>query len=248
MSAGLEVAAIGLRTQQQALDAIAGNIANVNTVAYKRSNLNFADLVAVPADGDNDAVSSVSLITRPMVDQQGQIQSTGNALDVAINGNGFVELMGASGNTLLWRGGTLQVEEDGTLATANGYPLKTSITVPRGASSLTINPDGKVYATLGSATTATQLGQIELVDVPDSVQIQRLDAGIYAVSDTSQLTQALPGEESLGTLVQGSQEQSNVDLNTEMVNLLISQRAYSANAQVVQAADQLDGIANSLRR
>lgn len=256
MSAGLEIAAVGMRTQQQALDAVAGNIANVNTPTYKRSDLRFSELVAVPpsnasVDGEGvtrDGISTVSLETRPMVDQQGTLQSTGNALDLAINGTGFVELMGSAGQTLLWRGGTLQVQEDGTLATSTGFSLKTSISVPREATALTINPDGKVYATLSSSSTPSQIGQIDLVSVPDDTSIQRMDGGIYSVTDGSKLTETTPGDEGLGYFAQGEQEQSTVDLNTEMVTLLVTQRAYAANAQVLQAADQLYGVANGLRR
>ncbi|MDR3438096.1 flagellar hook basal-body protein [Telmatospirillum sp.] len=248
MSAGMEIAAIGLRAQQQALDSIAGNVTNINTPTYKRSDLRFSELLVTPSSGGNDGISAVSVSTRPAVDQQGQLQATGNSLDLAINGNGFIELMGSGGRTMLWRGGTLQVQDDGTLATSSGYQLKASVTVPKGASNLTINPDGKVYATSSGSAAPTQIGQINLVDMSGSAAIQRLDGGIYQVTDGSQLSEAAPGEDNLGNLVQGEQEQSNVDLNTEMVNLLISQRAYAASAQVVQAADQLYSLANSIRR
>jgi len=248
MSAGMEIAAIGLRAQQQALDTIASNVTNINTPTYKRSDLRFSELlVASPAAG-GDGLAAVSLVTRPSVNQQGTLQATGNALDLAINGNGFIELMGSAGRTMLWRGGTLQIQEDGTLATSSGYQLKTAVTVPKGASNLTINPDGKVYATVGGISMPTQIGQINLVDVPGSAIVQRMDGGVYQVADGSQLSEAAPGEDNLGSLVQAEQEQSNVDLNTEMVNLLIAQRAYGASAQVVQAADQLYSLANSIRR
>jgi flagellar basal-body rod protein FlgG len=185
MSAGLEIAAIGMRTQQQALDTIAGNIANINTAAFKRSELRFSELVAVSPEGartddaafSEDGISSVSLVTRPMVEKQGQLQATGNALDLAINGNGFIELMGPAGQVLLWRGGTLQIQDDGTLATSAGYPLKTSLTIPHDVANLVINPDGKVYATLGTNQTQTQIGQIDIVGLPDSAAIQRMDGG-----------------------------------------------------------------------
>ena len=248
MSAGLEIAAIGMRVQQQALDTIAGNVTNLNTPTYKRSRLSFSELLVSPSTPDSDGLSAVQVATTPAVDQQGTLQATGNVLDVAINGSGFIELMGSAGRTLLWRGGTLQVQEDGTLATASGYPLKAAVSIPKGASSLAINPDGKVYAAVSANAAPVQVGQINLVDVPASADIRRLDGGIYAVTDGSQVTEATPGEDSMGYLVQGQQEQSNVDLNTEMVSLLIAQRAYAASAQVVQAADQLYGVANSLRR
>ena len=183
MSAGMDIAAIGLRAQQQALDSIAANVTNINTPTYKRSSLRFSELLVSPPSTANDGLSAVSLSTSPAVNVQGQLQVTGNALDLAINGNGFIELMGSAGRTLLWRGGTLQVQEDGTLATSSGYALKTTVSVPKGSTSLTINPNGQVLATLSGAAAPTQIGQINLVDVPDSTSVQRMDGGVYQISD-----------------------------------------------------------------
>lgn len=248
MSGALEVAAIGMQVQQRALDTIAGNISNVNTPAFKRSDLRFTELVAAQATtGHADPVSGVELSALPMLDRLGAIENTGNARDLAIDGAGFIELMGPAGRTLLWRGGAFKVLDDGMLATAGGIPLKAAIEVPAEASGLRIERGGEVYAVM-SQSGDVRLGTIALVGVADSAQIERFEGGVYALADDARTTEASAGEEGLGFLIQAALERSNVDLNREMVGLVVSQRAYAANAQVVRAADEFFGIANNLRR
>lgn len=252
MSGALEVAAVGMRAQQAALETIASNISNVNTPGYKRSELRFSELVASgkAADGSvlADRVSGVAHWETPDVERQGQLYVTGSSRDLAINGSGFIELMGPAGRTLLWRGGTLRILDDGQLATANGLALRANVVVPPDATTLSINADGKVFAQGQADRAPVQVGMISLVKLADGAEIERLDGGIYALADASRLSEVTPGEDGTGTLVQASLERSNVDLNSEMVDLLISQRAYAANAQVVRAADELFSIANGLRR
>jgi flagellar basal-body rod protein FlgG len=257
VSGALEIAAVGMQAQQRALDTIANNISNINTPAFKRSELRFSELVGSGAGAgpvaqanavQSDALAGVEWQTRPLVDRQGQLEVTGNPRDLAIDGVGFIELLGPAGRTLLWRGGTLKVLDDGALASSAGYALKAGINVPSEAAGLRIDGTGKVFATLPAPQGEMEIGQINLVKASDSAQLERLDGGIFAAGDEQSLTEAGPGEEGLGTLVQSSVEHSNVDLNTEMVSLLISQRAYAANAQVIRAADELYGIANGLRR
>ena len=258
MSGALEIAAVGMQAQQRSLDTIANNISNINTPTFKRSELRFSELVGGNAATGSDLVpaqgtAGVEWRAWPLVDRQGQLEPTGNPRDLAIDGLGFIELLGTDGRTLLWRGGSLRVLEDGTLATAGGYPLKSGINVPAEASGFRIDRDGKVYASLPSALSDSQggeseIGRINLVKTADFAQLERLEGGVFALDEDGTVTEAGPGEEGLGSLVQASLERSNVDLNTEMVSLLISQRAYAANAQVVRAADELYGIANGLRR
>lgn len=250
MSGALEVAAIGMRAQQSALETIASNISNVNTPGYKRSELRFSELVASDghASGAADRVAGVTHWETPAVNRQGQLYVTGNSKDLAINGAGFVELMGPAGRTLLWRGGTLQILDDGQLATASGLPLKANLTVPTDATSLTITADGKVFAQSASDQAPVTVGTIALVKVADGAEIERLDGGVYALTDSAKMSEVTAGEDGAGLLVQASLERSNVDLNSEMVDLLISQRAYAANAQVVRAADEFYSVANGLRR
>ena len=255
MSGALEVAAIGMRVQQRALETIADNVSNINTPAFKRSEFRFTELVtrgdgaggATPA-GRNDGIAGVGFWSRPAVERQGQIDPTGNPGDIAVDGAGFLELMGPAGRTLLWRGGRLRVLQDGLLANAAGLPLKAGITVPVEATGIRIDRDGKVHALLPDPEEETQIGEIALVRVADEDAIRRLDGGIYAVEEGETLMETMPGEDGAGHLVQAALERSNVDLNGEMVGLLVAQRAYAANAQIVRAADELLGLANGLRR
>jgi flagellar basal-body rod protein FlgG len=256
MSDAFYVGAVGLAAQQQALDGIANNIANVNTPAFKRSQLRFADMVAAPAQTDAaaavqvpDAASGVMLDSQFMLNEQGELNHTGQSMDLAIDGQGFIELMGPGGQSLLWRGGAMKVNEDGLLATSHGLALRAAITVPTDATAITIGSDGIVRATVPDSTDPVELGQIQLVKLDDPSSVDRLDGGLYRVREGgAPLTDAAPGEDGTGMLVQGAIEQSNVALTDEMVRLMLVQRAYAANAQIVQAADQMMAIANGLRR
>jgi len=257
MSGALQVAAVGLDAQQRALEIIAGNIANVNTPAYKRSQVRFAELVASQADpaalradlgASILATSGVRTESQFLVDEPGRIESTGRERDLAIEGRGFIELLGPEGQTLLWRGGTLRVGEDGLLATSGGLPLKAAITVPDDVRSFTIGSDGVVRAVAGEGAEPVEIGRIMLTRVDDATALERLDGGLYRMTDAARLVDAQPGEDGAGLLIQGGVERSNVELTNEMVQLMLVQRAYAANAQIVQAADQLMGIANGLRR
>ncbi|PTS90572.1 flagellar hook-basal body protein [Sphingomonas sp. HMWF008] len=257
MNGAFYVGATGLQSQQRALDIIASNIANVNTPAFKRSELRFSDVLATRDDPDvpradlaSNAMASagVTVSADPMIDETGRIETTGQAMDLAIDGKGFIELMGPSGQIFLWRGGTLKIGEDGLLGTVAGLPLKAAITVPSDARTITVGADGVVRAQTADDAEATEIGQIDLVKVDDVSGMTRLDGGLYRVEDGSRITDAKPGEDGLGSLVQGGVERSNVEMTTEMVQLMLVQRAYGANAQIVQAADQLMAIANGLRR
>jgi len=183
-----------------------------------------------------------------MLDEPGRIESTGQALDLAVQGRGFIELMGPDGQTLLWRGGALAIGEDGLLGSAAGLALKAAITVPDDAEALTIGSDGVVRAVLEAGGQPVELGQLMLVRVDDPAALQRLDGGLYRVEDATRIAEARPGEDGAGLFVQGGVERSNVELTDEMVQLMLVQRAYAANAQIAQAADQLMAIANGLKR
>lgn len=259
MSDAFHVAAVGLRTQQRALDGIAGNIANVNTPGFKRTQLRFSDMVApsetLPTDPSRpdapraaDTLAGVALDPQFMLNEQGEVQRTGQPLDIAIEGRGFIELMGSGGQTLLWRGGALRVNEDGQLAASNGLVLRANITVPEDATQLEIGRDGIVRATIPDSTEPVEIGQIQLVRLESTHGVERLDGGLYRVAEGTVLNEVQPGEDGAGQLIQGAIERSNVALTDEMVQLMLVQRAYAANAQIVQAADQLMAVANGLRR
>jgi flagellar basal-body rod protein FlgG len=257
MSDAFYVGAVGLQAQERALNVISNNIANVNTPAFKRSDVRFSAMIAsrndpdVPATTltDGFAAAGVMASASPAMDEAGELQNTGKTMDLAVQGRGFIELMGPGGQTLLWRGGTLKVGEDGMLAAADsGLTLKASISVPQDAASISVGSDGTVHAVTTSDATPVEVGQIGLVTADDTSGFTALDGGLYRVDDESRLRAAQAGEDGAGTLVQGSLERSNVEMTTEMVQLMLVQRAYAANAQIVQAADQLMAISNGLRR
>jgi flagellar basal-body rod protein FlgG len=251
-----EIAGAGLVSQQKALDVIASNIANINTPSFKRSELRFSEVIAGLSDEFNPRASlsgepSVAGVTARAVlalDAQGELEHTGRALDLAIDGAGFIELMGPRGQTLLWRGGALSIQEDGLLSTSDGLPLRAMIAVPDEATELLIDADGRVRARVAGADQPVELGRIDLVQIESNSDVERLDGGLYRLAEGVRLNELQAGEDGAGALVQGSIERSNVQINDEMVRLMIVQRAYAANAQIVQAADQLMAIANSLRK
>jgi flagellar basal-body rod protein FlgG len=255
MNGAFYIGAISLDAQQRALDVVANNIANLNTTAFKRQGINFTSLVspqgAANTDGGSDSVlasapAGVTIAATPTVWTQGTVSPTGKPLDLAIQGDGFLEVLGAGGRDLLWRGGSLSATQDGYLATSDGKILKAMISVPTGAQHLVIDPSGTVSASVNGAT--QQIGQLDLVLAKDPSALTDDGGGYYELSDPAAAYAVKPGQEGGGTLVQGALETSNVQLADEMITLLLTQRAYGASAQVVQAGDQLMSIVNGLRR
>lgn len=190
MSDAFYVGAIGLHAQQQALDGIANNIANVNTPAFKRAQLRFSDMVAMRPEAETVAVArptdiatGVALDSQFMLNEQGTLNRTGQAMDLAINGRGFIELMGPGGQSLLWRGGALKVNADGLLATSHGLALRGGITVPADATAIEVGRDGVVRATVPDSAASVELGQTQLVKLDDPGAVDRLDGGLYRVRD-----------------------------------------------------------------
>ena len=256
MNGAFYIGAIGLDAQQRALEVAANNVANINTAAFKRSTAQFSEMVAPLRDKDDLALSQIDntrlqgvmLNAAPVVWSQGALQQTGQSLDLAINGDGFLELAGPAGRSLLWRGGTLKVNSDGYLAATDGTPLRAMISVPQGASTITVGSDGAVSALVGGDSAAQQIGQIDLVTVGSPDSLVNTGNGYFETDGETRLATVKPGEENSGVLVQGSLESSNVQLTDEMTAILLTQRAFGANAQVVQAGDQLMSLVNQLRR
>jgi flagellar basal-body rod protein FlgG len=257
MNGAFEIGAVALRADQQALEIIANNIANVNSPAFKRSDPRFSEVLArqVQIDGSSPMTggqpvpegAGVRIAPMPMLFSQGTIRTTGNPMDLAIDGQGLIELMGPAGQDLLWRGGSLRVNEDGLLATADGIPLRAGVVMPLDAQSFSISPAGIVSA-LSADNETVELGQIHLVRAEHENALERLDNGLLRPLDNICLIDALPGEDGVGLFRQGSLEGSNVELSEEMVQMLIIQRAFAANAQAIQAADQIAAITNNLKK
>jgi flagellar basal-body rod protein FlgG len=257
MNGAFYIGATGLQAQQRGLDVIANNVANINTNAFKRSEVRFSELIQPNVVRDDaqpilvtlpEILTGVQVRTSDKIFEQGNLRETGKPFDIAISGDGFIEVLGPNGQTWLWRGGTVRLNADGLLETENGLVLKAAIEVPQDSISLTIGRDGVVKSVASGASDAVELGAIGLAMPRDPQLIEAVGGGYYRVPDENELETVLTGEAGSGVIVQGSIETSNVELTNEMVTLLLMQRAYGANAQVVQAGDQLMAIANGLRR
>jgi flagellar basal-body rod protein FlgG len=252
MNGAFYIGAIGLQSQQRALDVIANNIANINTPGFKRSEVRFMELMSVAAAGQPggaDAMEGVMSEASAPVFTQGELRTTGKAMDVAIEGDGFLELQGTDGKTWLWRGGTLAINADGFLGSAStGMTLKAMIAVPREATSIAIDRNGAVRAIVREGDAGEEIGRLEVVRARDGALGAGAGGGLYEVESASDLMAAAPGEDGAGMIVQGALEGSNVLLAEQMVALMMMQRAFAANAQVLQAGDQLMAVANGLRR
>lgn len=256
MNDALYIAATGMQSQQTQLNVIANNVANVNTSGFKRSSVNFYDLVQRETslmDGADKpthplAGAGVGIATVARQFAGGDLKRTDSPLDLAIQGNGFLEVLLPDGSTAYTRGGSLHVDADSLLATADGYVLKQRIQVPSDAKVLTIATDGQVTAHDGKSR-EWSLGRIDLVTFTDSAALAPMGSSTYrAPAEAGDPLVAAPGEGGAGRLLQGHLEASNVNLVDEMVQLMVAQRAYEMSAKVIQAADEIAGLTNNLRR
>jgi flagellar basal-body rod protein FlgG len=256
------IGATGMNAQQVFIDTIANNVANINTTAFKKGRVTFEDLfyqrlngpaLSTNRSGDDLTTNQVglgSVVGRTdNVFTVGSLVQTNNQLDLAINGSGFLEVTDASGNRYYARAGSLQVDSDGNLQTLAGYNIAGQIRIPTDATSVTIGTDGKVSAVVSGQADPVQLGQIELANFVNTSGLQVLGGGLYTSTEASgQAYFAVPGDNGLGTLSQGYLESSNVDLNTELINLVTAQRAYQINSRIIQVSDDLLTSIISLRR
>ncbi len=250
----LDIAATGMQAQQTNVEVISNNIANMTTTGYKRQRAEFQDLIyqnlrvvgsnssdqntIVPAGAQIGLGVKTAGVYR--IDDQGTLQQTGNSLDLAIQGNGYFQITLPSGQTAYTRDGSFSLAPDGTIVTADGYTVQPAIQVPSNATSVTINSSGQVQVTLDGQTAPQTLGQLQLAVFPN-------DAGLSAEGDNLFLQTAAsgdpvtgtPGSPGFGTTMQGFLESSNVNVVTEITNLITAQRAYEMNSQVITAADQM---------
>jgi flagellar basal-body rod protein FlgG len=255
----LYIGATGLNAQQLAVDTVANNLANVNTTGFKRTRVNFEDVMyrearkadGVPGGEGNGLLvgSGVAVSGTQKVFTTGELKKTENAFDIAIRGDGFLEAVTADGKSVFTRTGRLIVNKEGLLATAEGHALKPTIAIPSDAKSIAIGDDGTVMAQFGDKRAAEELGQIELAQFANPGGLQPLGENLYAANEASgDATHGKPGEEGRGLLAQGYLEASNVKLIDEMVGLMVAQRAYEVSAKLVQVSDELMSMSNNLRR
>jgi flagellar basal-body rod protein FlgG len=253
MFRSLHVAATGMVAQETQLDTIANNLANANTTGYKKQTAEFEDLLyqnvrspVMQADGTSSATgtqvgtgSRVVATTRSF--SQGTINQTGNTFDVAIEGQGFIGVMQPSGDVAYSRAGSLQVDSQGRLSTADGLPVEPPITIPADATSVTIAADGTVSAvTAASKGAPASLGQLQLTNFQNPNGLTAIGHNLFTQTTSSGEPQTgAAGIDGRGTFMQGALEGSNVDVVTEMISMISAQRGYEMNSKVIQAADEM---------
>lgn len=260
MFRSLNVAATGMVAQETKLDTIANNLANANTAGYKRQDAEFEDLLyqnvrsATPnavggaAPAGTQVGSGVRVVTTSRAFAQGSLQQTGNPLDIAIEGSGFIGVTRASGEIAYSRAGNLKVDAQGRLCTNDGLAIEPPITVPTDATSITIASDGTVSALSAGQRAPTQLGQLQLVTFPNPNGLTALGHNLYtATAASGEPVIGAPGTDGRGTILQGALEGSNVEMVSEMVNLIRTQRAYEINSKVISAADDMLRNATQVR-
>lgn len=263
MIRALYSAGSGMAAQQMNVDNIAHNLANANTVGFKMRRAQFQDLLYQSfvqpgaAAGAQTVVPSglqIGLGTRTSSNEisfeQGNFSSTGNPLDIVIQGRGFFQIRRPNGELAYTRAGTFHLNREGLLVTGDGDPLEPQITIPPEAQTITIASDGTVSYIQPGQTAAQQAGQIQLANFVNPAGLNSLGHNLFTPTDASgEPTVGNPGgQEGLGTLLQGYTEGSNVSVVEEFINLIVSQRAYEANSKVVKAADEMYQQVNNVTR
>lgn len=262
MMRSLYTAATGMLGQQMQIDVTSNNIANVNTIGFKKQRTEFADLFYQVQEYAGTSTSSttlsptgieVGLGVRPTavtkLFTQGNFQETGNNLDMAITGDGFFQIQLPDGTTAYTRNGAFKVDNAGSVVNSDGYQLIPNIVIPDDATEIAVGTDGTVSVLQGGQTALTQIGQITTADFVNPAGLHSLGDNLYI--DTTASGNAIvgtPGLNGLGQIRQGFVELSNVQLVEEMTDLITGQRAYEANSKAIQTSDDMLQTVNSLKR
>lgn len=253
MIPALWTAKTGLEAQQNRLSVVSNNLANVNTSGFKRDRAVFEDLLYqnVRQAGANNTQETelpsglqlgtgVRITATEKLHTQGNIIQTNNALDVAVQGRGFLQILQPDGTIAYTRDGTFQLNSDGVIVTSNGDPLEPAITVPQDAISVTIGSDGTVSALQANNTAVTQLGNIDLADFVNPTGLQAIGGNLYRETTSSGAPIiGQPGLDGRGTLVQNAVESSNVNVVEELVNMIETQRSYEMNSKAISTTDEM---------
>jgi flagellar basal-body rod protein FlgG len=252
MFRSLHAAATGMTAQETKLDTIANNLANSNTTGFKRQDAEFEDLLYqnLRAPGTNQAGNvaptavQVGAGTRVVATSrsfaQGPILQTGNPLDIAIEGNGFLSVQKREGEISYTRAGALKVDAQGRLATSDGLPVEPPITIPAEASNVNVASDGTISATMPGQRQPATLGQLQLVSFTNPGGLSAAGHNLFdATAASGEPVPGRAGAEGRGTFMQGALEGSNVEAVTEMIGLIRTQRAYEINSKVISAADDM---------
>ena len=258
----LWIAATGMKGQELRINVISNNLANINTPGFKASRIDFEDLIyqSLKAAGATSAGGNqiptgmdIGLGVRPAAVQklflQGDYHQTQNPLDLAIEGKGFFKVTMPDGTVAYTRSGAFKLDSEGRLVTSDGYPVDPEIVIPPEATSITISSDGTVSVTIPGQVSAQEVGRLELADFVNPAGLKAIGKNLFLPTAASgDPTTGNPGEDGLGTIAQGFLEMSNVDLVTELVEMIMAQRAYEINGKVIQSADEMLQTAANLKR
>ena len=261
MLKAFSTAATGMAAQQMMVDVIANNLANVNTTGFKVSQINFQDMLylkmkqagAEIASGVNtpsglEIGSGVRPVSTTKVFTLGELQNTSRSLDVAISGDGFIQVTLPSGETRYTRDGSLQVNATGQLVTSAGYTIEPAITLPSTYTGVDIGKDGTVSVT-DSTGAQSSVGTLQLVRFQNPTGLADEGDNLYSQTTASGTpTTGTPGQNGLGTIQSAALEKSNVQMVTELVNLITAQRAYEINARAIKAGDEMLQTATNVGR
>lgn len=262
MIRSLYTAATGMISQQLNLDVVANNLANVNTTGYKKGKADFQDLmyqiIEEPGTTANQSGNSptgiqVGLGVRPAavgkIHSQGDFQSTGNPLDLAIEGDGFFQITLPNGDTAYTRAGAFKLDETGIIVNSDGFQLNPAITVPNDATEVIVSTDGIVSVKQPGSAAASTLGEIQLARFQNPAGLRAKGRNLFEETESSGTPNlAKPGETGLGTIAQRFLEGSNVSVVEEIVQMVTGQRAYEANSKVIQTADNMLQFAINVKR
>lgn len=262
MMRSLWTAASGMVAQQTKIDTISNNLANVNTAGFKKSRVDFQDLLyqtvkyaGTPSTAGAQVPTGIQIGhgARPVATQrifsQGMYQQTDNPLDVVIEGDGFFQVLLPDGGIRYTRDGAFKLDADGRLTTSDGFPIEPEIIIPEDALELSIGSDGTFSIMQPGGSEPSQVGSLEIVRFINPAGLKSEGRNLYASTAASGTPMVgTPGLDGFGTLSQNFLEMSNVQVVEEMVNMIVSQRAYETNSKAIQAADDMLQTANNLRR
>jgi flagellar basal-body rod protein FlgG len=262
MIRSLWTAGTGMNAQQLNIDVISNNLANVNTSGYKKSRVDFQDLVYQDLRSSGTPVltgaqipvgSQVGHGVRPVATQkmfsQGAFEETGNPLDLAVEGEGFFQILMPDGLVAYTRDGSFKRDGDGNLVTSDGFLLEPPIAIDDDALAISIGADGTVFVEVADSPVPIDIGQIFLVRFSNPAGLRNLGRNLYAETAASgEPIPGTPGMFGVGTLAQGFLERSNVQVVEEMVNMIIAQRAYEVCSKAIRASDEMLETANNIRR
>jgi len=262
MNRALRTAATGMFAQQVNIDLISNNLANVNTTGFKKSKPEFQDLMyqtiktsGIADDGRSTEVSEIQIGngTLPIATtknfRQGDVQPTSNPLDIAINGDGFIQVRRTDGTIAYTRDGSLKISADGQLVNSQGYIIEPGIIFSSATADISISKNGTIEVIEAGQTAAAKIGQLELAKFINPAGLHAIGNNLYIETSASgQPILGVPGSEGFGELSQGALESSNVDVVEEMISMIVAQRAYEINSKTIKTVEEILAMANNLKQ